>query len=288
MVPIIRILAGVFVLAAGRVCAGPVEDVIVAAMRLTEQPNYTWTTAVADDARSYDIDGVHRRPDYSRVKMPVVNTLRRKLGRDVTDNRVDAVFRGNVACVLNTANGWKTPAELPEPHEDDEEFERVVSPTGPTGVTGSKSLSGGVLKGTTIRRTRPNREADEAGRPYSNLQLAISLPHEELGVIVTSHRDLVIEGDTASGHLTEVGAQLLLVRDGQPEITPIRATGKFKLWVRAGFVTRYHLQLEGTLSVVTPRGRAHVTVTQNSTTQIRDIGTTKVEIPPEAFAKLSR
>ena len=286
MLPNIRNWAGIFALAAGRLSAGPVEDTIVAAMRLSDQANYAWTSTVADDARTYEIDGVHSRTGYSRVQTPVVNALRRKLGRDLTDNRVDAVFRGNVACVLHTAAGWKTPAELPEPAEEDPDFERVVSPTGPIGVPGSKSISGGVVKGTPIRRVRPGRDAEEAGRPYSNLQLAISPPHEELGVIVTSHRDLVVDGDTASGQLTDIGAQLLLVRDGQPEITPIRATGRFKLWLRGGFVTRYQLQLEGTLSVVTPRGRTHVAVTQNSTTQIRDIGTTKVDLPADALAKL--
>ena len=34
--------------------AGPREAAIVAAMKLSEQPNYSWTTTVTDDARTYD------------------------------------------------------------------------------------------------------------------------------------------------------------------------------------------------------------------------------------------
>lgn len=254
--------------------AGPAEEAIVAAVRLSEQPNYTWTSSVSDDARNYDVDGKYVRDSFTWVRMPAVNAVRKKLGRSATDTRIEAFFLGNVDCVIATEDGWRRPHEIPDPIDPDEEFDRILSPLGPAGLHG-----GSVVRAAGSRRPRP-REAEP--RPYSNLQLAISPPHEELGVIVSSHATFEVEGDTVSGQLTDLGAQLLLVRDGQKEITPIAAVGSFKLWLRGGQVWRYQLRLEGTLSVLTPRGRAHVGVQQTSLTTIRDVGTTSFRIPDEA------
>ncbi|MEI6467100.1 MAG: hypothetical protein WCQ89_20405 [Verrucomicrobiota bacterium] len=94
--------------------AGPTDDAIIAAMKLTERPNYSWVTTVTDDARTYTITGRTTPAGFTRVQMPVVNRLRRKLGRGVTDTEIELIFRGNVACVVETPQGWRTPAELPE------------------------------------------------------------------------------------------------------------------------------------------------------------------------------
>jgi hypothetical protein len=47
----------------------------------------------------------------------------------------------------------------------------------------------------------------------------------------------------------DLGAQLLLVRDGQDHIKPLCAAGLFKLVIKNGIVTRYTLRLEGILLV---------------------------------------
>ena len=266
--------------------AGPTEMAILAAMRLSDQPNYSWVATISDDARTYDIVGQTSKAGYSRVKMPVINSVRRRLGRSVTDTQIDVIFRGNVACVLETDQGWVRPADLPPPPETDLEFERIVSPTGPLGASGSQSISGGIMKGATIRKRGPARGTGESERNYSNLQLAISHPHEELAVIVGSHHEFKPEGDTVAGTLTDLGAQLLLVRDGQKEITPVRAAGTFKLWLRDGMVSKYQLRLHGILTVDTPTGRRHIEVRQSADTVLKDVGTTKFDVPAQARAKL--
>lgn len=268
--------------------AGPTEMAILATMRLSDQPNYSWVATISDDARTYDIVGQTSKAGYTRVKMPVINSVRRRLGRSVTDTQIDVIFRGNVACVLETDKGWMRPAELPPPPEADPDLERIVQPTGPLGAPGSQSISGGILKGASIRKRAPPRGPDESERNYSNLQLALSHPHEELAVIVGSHHEFKLEGDTVAGTLTDLGAQLLLVRDGQPEITPVRATGTFKLWLRDGMVSKYQLRLHGILTVDTPTGRRHIEVRQAADTVLKDIGTTKFDVPSQARAKLDR
>lgn len=260
---------------------GPAESAIMATMRLSEKPNYSWVTVVSDDARTYDIDGKTVRGGFTRVKMPVINSVRRRLGRSVTDTRIDMIFKGNVACVIETDEGWMTPEELPPPPETEDDI--LFSP-----ATGHSPLGAGSLaKATVIRRgnKRPDPRENEE-RNYSNLQLAISPPHEELGVIVGSHQDFKVEGEVVTGTLTDLGAQLLLVRDGQKEIVPLRAAGTFKLWLRDGLVSKYQVRLEGVLTIDTPRGRRQVQVHQISDTTVKDVGTTTFEVPMQARNKL--
>lgn len=268
--------------------AGPTEAAIMATMRLSEQPNYSWVATISDDARTYDIVGRTSKAGYTRVKMPVINSVRRRLGRSVTDTQIDVIFRGNVSCVLETDKGWLRPGELPPPPEDDPDLERIISPTGPLGAPGSQSISGGILKGVSIRKRAPLSNGSDTERAYSNLQLAVSHPHEELAVIIGSHHEFKPEGDIVAGTLTDLGAQLLLVRDGQREITPVRAAGTFKLWLRDGMVAKYQLRLHGILTVDTPTGRRQIEVRQNADTVLNEIGTTTVDVPAQAVAKLAR
>lgn len=51
------LLASLVILQSPAACAGPIEDAVVAVMRLSDRPNYTWVATVDDDARSYDIVG---------------------------------------------------------------------------------------------------------------------------------------------------------------------------------------------------------------------------------------
>lgn len=121
---------------------------------------------------------------------------------------------------------------------------------------------------------------------FSNLQLTLSRPHEEVAVLVASHVELKAEGDVVSGTLTETGAKLLLVHEGQKEITPLQASGTFRLWIKEGQLVKYEVKLEGTLAISTSSGRREVTVHQVSTTLLKDVGTTTFEVPEEARKKL--
>lgn len=120
-------------------------------------------------------------------------------------------------------------------------------------------------------------------RGYSNAQFALSRPHEELAVIVSSHTELKVEGDRATGTLSDLGAQLLLVHAGQDGIEPVAAAGEFdELIIRGGIVTRYRLRLEGILLV----GRKRIIVRQASDTVIKQVGSTSFEVPEEVRQKL--
>jgi hypothetical protein len=262
--------------------AAPVEDAIVAAMRLSERRSYSWVSTVDDDARTYRITGKTTPAGYALVQMPVANAIRRRLGRGATDNIVDAIFRGNVNCVVATEDGWKKIEELPV----------IVDPDPMLGGH-SNALRGSLLPGSSGGRSgRPAlvslpAVAEKDSRAYSNLQMGVSYPHEELGVIVGTGKDLRTEGEALTGSLSDVGAQLLLVRDGQTEITPVRAAGTFTVWIRGGLVSRYQVNLEGVIAVKTKFGAREIAVHQSTMTVIKDVGTTRVDVPYEAEAKLA-
>ena len=261
--------------------AGPVDDAIVAIMQLSDHTNYSWTSTVTDDARTYEIDGKTVREGYTHVRMPVINTVRRKLGRDIADNRIEMIFRGNTACVLRTEEGWFRPDELhaPPPVAD---------------LAGGPGSSRSIIPGPIAGPGRPSRRgkmavhASDDPRRYSNLQLAISPPHEELAVIVGSHVELQVDGDVATGRLSDTGARLLLVRDGQHRIEPVQATGSFKIWIRDRAVARYQLDLQGTLRVATGANASVVAVQQRSTTLVHDVGRISFLLSDIARVKLDR
>lgn len=287
-----RIVTVCLVLAcAGVARGGPAEAAVLAAMRLSEQPNYSWIATVVDDARTYDIVGQTARDGYTLVKMPVINSVRRRLGRSVGDTSIEAIFHGNQRFVLRTDEGWKRIDELPWYSEEDPEFERMMSLNNPPPSIGSaipvpprpRTGAGPLI---VSRRGNSRGREDDDERAYSNLQLGITHPHEDLGVIVSAHQDWHVEGDVVTGTLTDLGAQLLLVRDGQKEITPVRAAGTFKLWIRDRMVTRYQVKLEGVLSVTTRSGRRQVEVNQTVNTEVRNVGTTQFDVPDEARRKL--
>lgn len=255
--------------------AGPAETAIVAAMKLPDAASYTWVTSINDDARSYDITGKTDKSDYSLVQMPMVSAMRRRTvrGGSNSDNLVEAVFKGDEKLVIQTPDGWRTPAEL------------IASSR--SGYSGNRGGSPGARRGGARGAGGfPGGRPGDTPPPYSNLQLTLSRPHEEIGIIVATGTSLKTEGDVVSGTLSETGAKLLLVHPGQKEVTPLQAAGTFRLWVVNGALVKYEVRLEGTLAVMANGTRREVSVHQTATTQLRDVGTTTFEVPDEAKKKL--
>jgi hypothetical protein len=263
--------------------ADSAESAIVAMMRLTDEPNYSWVATVADDARTYDVFGKTIRGGFTEMKMPVINSVRRKLGRSVTDTQIALIFRGNVDCVIETDDGWRKPAELPMLAWNRSEAPLLRGTPARASVFG---VPRGSIQGSISHLPKMNNREVEIGRAYSNLQLGISHPHEELGVIVGSHQEFHVENDVVTGSLNDLGAQLLLVRDGQKYIEPILATGTFKVWLRDGMVTKYQVTLEGILKIHLQSGKRKVQVHQVTDTILKDVGTTTFEVPAQAREKL--
>lgn len=258
------------------VVSSPVDAVLVAAVRLADQPNYSWTSAVEDDIGAFEIQGKTVKDTLTWIKMPTTPSVSERLGREA-DSDMEVIFRSPMRFVILTPKGWRQFDELPPPPDeqlenDDDQFSMIV-------------VNGLLLPAPTSRRSFPVRVREDAdARRFRDASLALNLPHEELGVIVSSGFGLSADGDGFAGRLTELGARLLLIREGQRELLPLRAEGSFKLWTRNGVLLRYRLRLHGIVKI-----RRHIVeVRQLTTTAITDIGHTGFFVSQDAVNKLFR
>jgi hypothetical protein len=283
------LVAPALLLGAAAVCTGAQSDqVIIAAMKLSEMPSYGWTTTVNDEVHTYHIHGKTDESGWTWLRLPMIKSIAQRLGREA-DVEVEAFFKTGDAFVIRTDDGWKTLEELPRRHRE------WVDDRDPWTLPQSSIPRIGALgPGSRGSQTDPfkldpfpvihHRTRARAPRNYGHVQFGLSRPHDELSVIVSSHAELVVEGDVATGVLSDLGAQLLLVRDGQDHIQPIAAAGIFKLHLQGGMVTKYLLRLEGDLMVDGKR----ILLRQTSSTEINQLGVANLQLPEEAVRKLNR
>jgi hypothetical protein len=93
------------------------------------------------------------------------------------------------------------------------------------------------------------------------------------------------DGEVYSGELTEEGAKSQLMFGGRgggngPEISG--AKGAVKFWVKEGVLSKYEIKVQGKVSF---NGNDR-DVDRTTTVEIKDIGSTKVQVPDDAKKKL--
>ena len=110
-------------------------------------------------------------------------------------------------------------------------------------------------------------------------------PAAELEDLVSKAKDLKKDGDVYSSELTEAGAKDLLTfrRRGNNSNGPTNAKGLLKIWTKDGMVSKYQVKLQGTVNF---NGEDR-DIDRTTTTEIKDVGTTKVTVPDAAKTKLS-
>jgi hypothetical protein len=110
-------------------------------------------------------------------------------------------------------------------------------------------------------------------------------PAAQAGELADKVKELKQDGDVYSGDLTEEGAKSQLMFGGRgganaPEISG--AKGAVKFWVKDGVLSKYEIKVQGK---VTFNGNDR-DVDRTTTIEIKDIGSTKVEVPDDAKKKL--
>jgi hypothetical protein len=269
--------------AASNISGHTLDTAIVAMMKLAEVPSYSWICSINDDAQTYEIEGKTQSDGYTWQRQPMPKTIARRLGR-AAGHQLESIFSGPLRYVVQTESGWRTLNELPQQHSDwtqDEWLYIAVPPTRTADMSADETDTFGLPASVYLPVLKQQQEEDK-GKIYSNAQFALSLPHEELAVIVSSHATFEISGDTVSGTLTDIGAQLLLVHDGHEYIVPVFAGGRFKLWLKGGVVEKYTVELAGIVVVE----RKPIYVRQKATTVVKDIGKTRLDVPADARRKL--
>ncbi len=114
----------------------------------------------------------------------------------------------------------------------------------------------------------------------------VKTPTKEATELAAFAKELTKEGDVYSGDLTEEGAKTLQMfgrRGGSGGPTVSDAKGSVKFWLKEGALTKYEFKLKGKVSW---NGREFPN-DRTTTVEIKDVGTTKLEVPEEGRKKIS-
>ncbi len=125
-----------------------------------------------------------------------------------------------------------------------------------------------------------------AGRFFARMLQNVKTPAAQAEDLASKTKALEKASEVYSGDLTEEGAKELLTfggRGGGDAPTVSDAKGSVKFWLKDGLLSKYEFKVQGK---VTFNGNDR-DVDRTSTVEIKDVDSTKVEVPEEAKKKLS-
>jgi hypothetical protein len=141
-------------------------------------------------------------------------------------------------------------------------------------------------------RERAQQGGGQGGRGFGGLMRGVRAPADQLAGIIEKTSELKSDGDAIAGKLTEEGAKELMSfgggRRGQggegqargPQISG--AEGSLKIWLKDGQLVKYEYTVKGTMTI----REQEIEMNRTTTVEIKDVGSTKIEVPEEAKAKL--
>jgi len=152
-----------------------------------------------------------------------------------------------------------------------------------------------VKKGDKVAFTNPDgdwqspadaKDAQGPGRFMAGMARNFKAPAAQAVEVAEATKDLKKDGDVYSGDLTEEGAKNLMRfrrggTDGGPTIKDAKGSAKF--WVKDGVLSKYEYKVAGSMNF----NGNDIDVDRATTVEVKDIGSTKVEVPEGAKKKLS-
>lgn len=121
------------------------------------------------------------------------------------------------------------------------------------------------------------------GRAIARMLPNFKAPAAQAEDLASKVKELKKTDDTYAGDLTEEGVKELLTRGPRPgggdAPTVSDAKGSVKFWVKDGVLSKYEFKVQGKVN--------DRDVDRTSTVEIKDVGSTKVEVPEGAKNKLS-
>ncbi len=237
--------------AASYAFAAPADDVKAAAKKLADAQNYTWTTQTQNAGGQGGgfgggaVTGMAEKGGFTMTT------------RETQNGPMQTVRKGE-QMVMQRDGQWVTREEM-------------MAQFG-GGQGGGQGGQGG-------------QRAGQRGGMFGAVN-----PAEEVTALVDSAKDFKAADGAIVGTLTdEAIAQRLSFGGrggqggGQPAAAPKNASGSVKFWVKDGALTKYELNVKGTM---TGRDGQERQIDRTTTTEIKDIGTTKVNVPADAKKKL--
>jgi hypothetical protein len=232
-------------------------DVQNAAKKLGEQANYSWVSTPSMGAGGGGGARFQPGPTTGKIEKDGCALVSMSMG----ENATEAAVKG-AKVALKTKDGWKTAEEL------------------------QAAAGGGQQPGGQQPGARPQRDpAAFAARRLRNFKA----PAAEAADLVEKAKELKEEGGAIVGEMTEAGAQALLSfgrggRGGGDQQPPAAtgAKGTVKFWVKDGVLCKYEYTVSGKMTF----GDQEREINRGTTVEIKDVGSTKVEVPEEAKKKL--
>jgi hypothetical protein len=124
------------------------------------------------------------------------------------------------------------------------------------------------------------------GRFIARMAQNFRTPAKQAEEAASAAKELSKTDDAYSGELTEQGVKDLMAfgrRGGNaPEVKNAKGTVKF--WVKDGILTKTQIHVQGTINF----NNEDRDLDRTTTVEIKDVGTTKVEIPEEAKSKMDK
>lgn len=135
-------------------------------------------------------------------------------------------------------------------------------------------------------QTPDDADGDQGpGRFAAGFVRNLKVPAAHAAEIAEGAKELKKDGDVFSGDLTEAAAKTLMRfrRGGGDGPTINDAKGSAKFWVKDGVLSKYEFKVTGSMNV----NGNDIDVDRKTTVEIKDVGSTKVEVPEGAKKKLS-
>lgn len=128
------------------------------------------------------------------------------------------------------------------------------------------------------------------GRFMGRMLRNFKAPAQEAQDLVAKSKELTKSGDAYQAELTEEGVKELLTfrggrgaQGGDAPPAPTNTKGTAKFWLKDGQLAKYEYNVKGTMSF----GGNDFDIDRTTTVEIKDVGSTKVEVPAEAKGKVS-
>jgi len=252
-----RMLIGTFAVLAGSAMvasAAPKDDVQDAAKKLADAKSYSWkqnSENLAQPGGAGGRGGFGAGPQEGQTEKDGLTHLTMTFG----ENRTEFLVKGDKGAV-KTPDGWKTFAEAAEGGNDGQ--------------------------------PNPMRFIARMAQNFKG-------PATQVEDLVKGVKELKKDEGAYTGELTEEGAKQLMSfgrgrRPGAaadanqpqgPQVSNAKGTARF--WVENGVLTKYEYTVQGTMSF----NGTDIDINRKTTVEIKDVGSTKVEVPDDAKAKLS-
>ncbi|MEO8427214.1 MAG: hypothetical protein ABI651_08900 [Verrucomicrobiota bacterium] len=190
----------------------------------------------------------------------------------------------------NANYSWKTTVVVPESAQfKPGPTEGKTEKDGFTYVTMSfgDNMTEAVIKGDTAvvtnqegdwQKTSELENAEGPGRFLGRMVKNLKTPAVQAAELVAAVKELKKDGEVYSGDLTEAGVKAQF-RFG----TPKNPKGSVKFWLKDGALSKYEFKVQGKVDF----NGNEMDIDRATTVEVKDVGTTKVNIPAAAKKKLT-